>query len=594
MAERATTPGLAGTQEPHMIIAIDFGTTYSGVCWVSSKKPEHVNTIVSWNNSSGSAKVPSKIQFNGWEPVDWGFEVEDSVTTFSWFKLILDYEELPREIKNSDRVQETYGKLREWARDWYEGDPLKAAERVAAKYLKMLWRHAITVIRDKGLSWIEDTHCKVVITRPAIWSPRATLRTRTAAEEAIRSDTSPFRSVSISTITEPEAAAQAVLQDEAPDSELEDIYVICDAGGGTVDVISYMFKSIRPLQVHESVGGKGDLCGSVFIDEAFERDLKVRIGNLNWPKLTSQHRRRIMERQWDVVKKQFNPSIRQRPFIIDTFVSSEKYEQGHMVALFQPACGRARALVDDQVECIRRAYQRNPKAVVLVGGMGASKYLVQELRLQCQGKGIKVQFDDGPDPWSAVCRGAAMAVASGGRTVASRVSRLHYGLAYESVHDRARDHIVDRLVNEQHGATSARNDTMQWLVSKGERIRSLRRKTLPYRQYIALPTQMTYKQFATEIWVCEDDEAPERMSPRVKPHCKIICAVPEALPTLTTATGIRYQMIEVQIVVCPNGNMLEFAIHFGGSEIPNVLQWPDGSSVGGALEMLVERREIQV
>lgn len=57
-----------------------------------------------------------------------------------------------------------------------------------------------------------------------------------------------------------------------------DSFVICDAGGGTVDLISYKIVGLDPLKLDESVGGTGELCGSVFLDERFERYMKEKLG----------------------------------------------------------------------------------------------------------------------------------------------------------------------------------------------------------------------------------------------------------------------------------------------------------------------------
>jgi hypothetical protein len=110
--------------------------------------------------------------------------VEETETTFEWFKLMLDYKALPPAIKSSRRVQQIHNKLR----DWYEGDPSKAAVKVTAHNLQFLWLHAIKVIVNKeGQSWVEGMPCKVVITRPAIWSQKASTETQRAAEWAISS-----------------------------------------------------------------------------------------------------------------------------------------------------------------------------------------------------------------------------------------------------------------------------------------------------------------------------------------------------------------------------------------------------------------------
>jgi hypothetical protein len=37
-----------------------------------------------------------------------------------------------------------------------------------------------------------------------------------------------------------------------------DAFVICDAGGGTVDLISYEIINLNPMQLKELVPGKGE------------------------------------------------------------------------------------------------------------------------------------------------------------------------------------------------------------------------------------------------------------------------------------------------------------------------------------------------
>lgn len=48
--------------------------------------------------------------------------------------------------------------------------------------------------------------------------------------------------------------------------KLNDNFVVCDAGGGTVDLITYKVTQLSPLQVEESVVGSGGLCGSTYLN----------------------------------------------------------------------------------------------------------------------------------------------------------------------------------------------------------------------------------------------------------------------------------------------------------------------------------------
>lgn len=58
-----------------------------------------------------------------------------------------------------------------------------------------------------------------------------------------------------------------------------DTFVLCDAGGGTVDLISYTVTSLRPkLEINEVTPGTGSLCGSTFLNRRFEKFLEDKLG----------------------------------------------------------------------------------------------------------------------------------------------------------------------------------------------------------------------------------------------------------------------------------------------------------------------------
>lgn len=62
----------------------------------------------------------------------------------------------------------------------------------------------------------------------------------------------------ITLIKEPEAAALYTIKDLGHSLRLKDAFVICDAGGGTVDLISYEVDSVSPgIELKEIVPGTG-------------------------------------------------------------------------------------------------------------------------------------------------------------------------------------------------------------------------------------------------------------------------------------------------------------------------------------------------
>jgi hypothetical protein len=58
-----------------------------------------------------------------------------------------------------------------------------------------------------------------------------------------------------------------------------DSFVLCDAGGGTVDLISYKIIALTPiLQVEEVTTGTGGPCGSTFLNRRFADFLTRKLG----------------------------------------------------------------------------------------------------------------------------------------------------------------------------------------------------------------------------------------------------------------------------------------------------------------------------
>lgn len=124
---------------------------------------------------------------------------------------------------------------------------------------------------------VDTTPFEYVVTVPAIWSDRAKQRTVDAFARAMGADRS-----AIHPVTEPEAAATCVLHQTAHQAQAPphggralsagDCFVVVDAGGGTVDLISYTIKDPPPrLSVSEAAPGSGAACGAAFLNERFQR-----------------------------------------------------------------------------------------------------------------------------------------------------------------------------------------------------------------------------------------------------------------------------------------------------------------------------------
>lgn len=82
----------------------------------------------------------------------------------------------------------------------------------------------------------------------------------------------------VTLIKEPEAAALYTLTTHDHMINAGDSFVLCDAGGGTVDLITYEVKSIQPLELAELVPGKGGMVGSLGLNKLFEKTVRSLVG----------------------------------------------------------------------------------------------------------------------------------------------------------------------------------------------------------------------------------------------------------------------------------------------------------------------------
>jgi hypothetical protein len=89
--------------------------------------------------------------------------------------------------------------------------------------------------------------------------------------------------------------------------EIGDTFVLCDAGGGTVDLISYTITGLYPkLQIKEAAPGTCGFCGSTYLDERFGKYLVTKLGRD--PEWDSEVLREAMS-QFDTVNSKIFPFL---------------------------------------------------------------------------------------------------------------------------------------------------------------------------------------------------------------------------------------------------------------------------------------------
>lgn len=267
-------------------------------------------------------------------------------------------------------------------------------------------------------------------------------------------------------ISEPEAAAIYALHAMDPHSiQVSDTFVLCDAGGGTVDLISYTVTELKPiLKVTEAAMGSGRLCGSTFLNRIFQKYLVEKLGlNEEWDDEVVED---AMKRFDLVTKKAFRGGANEE-FVIPG-ESSYKVAKSHWtVSSHYPVPGLADdpsqgvrrgkfkmtgtevkkifdPVVDEVVALVRgqiAATNKQVKAVLMVGGFGQNAYLRETVRAAIDSK---IEVMQPPNGWTAVVRGALMKGLSQLEPdtervkVASRTARKHYGTEIMSKYDSSK------------------------------------------------------------------------------------------------------------------------------------------------------------
>ena len=434
----------ATTADRRILVAIDFGTTYSGVAYCLTTKvsdvrydgngtltlfsPKTRSTIIQWPDADGSLegvtseKVPTKISYTDTGEVKWGFQVDVNKPHFAEFKLYLN------DTQASDSLV-----AREYPNpNCLRPDDRHTAVKLATDYLRLLREHIMAIFKNKlGEHVTATVPFEYIITVPAIWNEASKSKTLRCAKDAgLRGD--------IKMVVEPEAASIYVLDSMDPDTiVVGDTFVMCDAGGGTVDLISYTVHETKPLCIQEGAVGDGHKVGSAYLNRIFEKRLKDELrGVRGWGPDTSKEAVDWFEEK---VKRSF--SGKEDDVLIPVPGLSANKAKGvnargkyllsgsALKEIFQPVVPVITTLVQSQIDTTGAAVT----SVLMVGGFGQSAYLRESIK-EVVGPGVMVVQP--PKGWTAVVEGALIKILNeripdmAGLKITSRKARKCYGLTY--------------------------------------------------------------------------------------------------------------------------------------------------------------------
>ncbi|KAF5636368.1 UVSB PI-3 kinase [Fusarium tjaetaba] len=355
-----------------IVVSIDFGTTYSGVAWADTTRPDVQHVLTEWpsaGSSKSSPKVPTELRrvANGWQ---WGFQIPES----------------------AKRIR----KLDDPAQITKEGESAKDLTKV---YLSCLHEHFVSLLEKRlSPSVVKSTPMDFVVTVPAIWSPKAKQSTEQAAAMA-----GFCGNQRIQLISEPEAAALYTLKTLSPSTlQVGRKFVVCDAGGGTVDLISYQVTKIGRVEVKEVTEGTGGKCGSSMLNMRFRRHLKQTHGDKYW----TDERLVVALSEFESFKKTFSPKGEPLTLKVDPSLGLRRNrytmtQDDMKTKIFEPIMKDVVCLIKEQIKMAGDGVA----AVIMVGGFGQSRYLKSRVRDAISSRTDVLQPESG---WTAVVKGAAM------------------------------------------------------------------------------------------------------------------------------------------------------------------------------------------
>ncbi|KAF1833755.1 hypothetical protein BDW02DRAFT_589443 [Decorospora gaudefroyi] len=475
-----------------LVIGLDYGTTYTGVAFCETSDTgvigKDILVVKDWpcrhTKIGTKEKVPSEIALK--DPEQWGSLIAPNVQRHMWTKLLLEH-------SKTGEVDKIIQELSLENNGCLSTKPVD----IIAQYLAHVKAHLIKnldIQYTKGL-WT-TLPITLVVTVPAVWSDAAKNTTLQAIRNAgFNSTELPQLKRTILT-TEPEAAAMYTIQSvrggvQDEQFAIGDGFIVCDMGGGTVDLISYRVSDLAPTTLEEATVGSGDQCGGSFVERGFLKWLERRLGTADFvlivgersedlPRTSLSTKLNRMVQDFILEAKSCFSGIETNflrlPVPLSSVEDDEKrgIQDGEikitaddMKEMFEFPLRRTYELLLEQIREARRAHNVELKSVFMVGGFSESPYMYEKIKAFAEAEGL--QAIRPAHAWSAIVRGAAVKGLEGdGRApIKNRKCRRSYGTDYDTqfipgVHKEA-----DSYFSRHEQAKRALHQ-MEWLLEKGQ------------------------------------------------------------------------------------------------------------------------------
>ncbi|KAF2849836.1 Hsp70 family protein [Plenodomus tracheiphilus IPT5] len=473
----------------HLVVAVDFGTTYSGVAIaetnVTGSQAKPVGVIVDWpsvhTKVGTKEKVPTEIAYTT-DGIRWVSDIPPKAARHMWMKLQLDR----RQGGEADKILQEMESVHKAARQ-------RPAD-IIADFLAQVRNHLVKVLDERyGPELWKSLPIVLVITVPAVWSDLAKNRTMQAFDKAGFNQIGFPQLARTLILSEPEAAAIftiKTLRGRAQDEQLKvgDGIIICDMGGGTVDLTAYSVTGLQPTVIEEATVGVGDQCGATFVDRAFIHWLEDTLGMEDFLKIAGCRAKDVPHT---------SPS-QQLGRILTDFIMEAKSgfsgNQHNFLRLPAPLnrlddddsrgiCDGEIAISPDQMKsmfksCIEKTFALLQEFICqfyifLVGGFADSPYVYAQIK--AFGERVGVTVIRPAYAWSAVVRGAAARglEINGDSLVKFRKCRRYYGTRCSPTFNSLIHSELDAFIDEYNG-TKRSGNFIEWLLRKGQGLSTTR------------------------------------------------------------------------------------------------------------------------
>ncbi|KAI0255423.1 actin-like ATPase domain-containing protein [Lactifluus subvellereus] len=496
---------LPPTDEGKMSVAIDFGEHHAPIlraaleltlmAYGSSRiAAGKVQQILHWPGSMETfRKVPTCLLYDErGQVLAWGLEAKNTnpvsgSSKCEWFKLFLE----PHALRDQSTVDPRLPPL----------PPGKKAIHLIVDFLYCMWEYAKEQITREIGAVADLDSADVWLTVPAAWDARGCDMMREAAITAglVRSVGARDRDWRdrLHIITEPEASAvHCAHLTDLHNLKPSQIFMICDAGGGTVDLAVYqILGQLAALEIAEMCARSGANCGSLFLDLRF-REL-VRTLLVDHPAhLDSASLAYFMHSFSETEKLTYRGEIDDGSMFNFTCFNVEDPDDpqvglfngelsipGNLLRreVFDPVVSQALELIEEQMKKVNQRID----ALLLVGGFSGSGYLFKRVEEQFGGRVRVIARPSDAD--TATARGAAQYGLARRPLVSSVVAPRSYMMKVKLPAEQEDFMRRPAYVSQNNAGIPICENRLQYLVAKGAILRKGQKIKTKFCKYSHTP-----------------------------------------------------------------------------------------------------------